>query len=69
LPYAYPKQCSNAVPYPWSASVSLARFFYQPLAGLYASETLADLSGKTPEFRVLEIYCIIWVYWMNKGRV
>ncbi len=43
--------------------------FYQPLAGLYASETLADLSGKIPEFRVLEFYCIIWVYWMNKGRV
>jgi len=27
-----PKQCSNAVPCPWNASVSLARF-HQPLAG------------------------------------
>ncbi len=27
---------------------------YQPLAGFLASETLADLSGETPEFRVLE---------------
>jgi len=44
----------------WNASVSLARF-YQPLAGLSASETLADLSGETPEFRALEFYCIIWV--------
>jgi len=48
-----------------NASVSLARF-YQPLAGFYASETLADLSGETPEFRVLEFYCIIWIYEMSK---
>jgi len=40
--------------------------YYQPLAGFYASETLADLSGETPEFRVLEFYCIIWVYEMSK---
>jgi len=35
------------------ASGTQARY-YQPLAGFYASETLADLSGETPEFRVLE---------------
>jgi len=71
------KQCSNEVPCPWNASVSLARF-YQPLAGylckrdsgkvftslwlvIYASGTLADLSGETPEFRALEFCCIILV--------
>ena len=26
----------------------------------YASETLAVLSGETPEFRILELSCIIW---------
>jgi len=31
----------------------------------YASETLADLSGETPEFRVLDFYCIIWVYFLE----
>ncbi len=55
-----PKQYSNAVPNAWNASVSLARF-YLPLAGFYASETLAYLSGETPEFLVQEFYCIIWV--------
>ena len=33
----------------------------------YASETLAYLSGETPEFRMLEFYCIIWVCKMGIG--
>ena len=34
FPMVKPKQCTNAVPSPWNASVSLARF-NQPLAGFF----------------------------------
>ncbi len=48
----------------------LAGKVFLPASGWFVCQRdAADLSGKTPEFRVLEIYCIIWVYWMNKGRV